>query len=220
MSQLYWFYEDPAERIHLAGLWFIHFLVLVALGKAFNGSKNTGNTPPGADLFTKAFMMLPDYCYLWKEPCIAAEILCSMALYLQSIDWRTSAHNLVNHFPPNTTIYDTKILIEMQISQAQRILLVHGFHMSMNPDPTDTEEKSRRRDIWWTVFVLERRMSVLMGIPLSIRDQDIFTPLPNFPESGSRTEAAIIHVKLSKAFGQVVDSKLRNSSPSMKEHIY
>lgn len=95
MAKLYWFYEDPVERVHLSGLWFIHLLVLLALGKAFHGSKGTGNTPPGADLFARAFMLLPDYCYLWKEPCIAGELLSSIALYLQSIDWRTSAHNMV-----------------------------------------------------------------------------------------------------------------------------
>lgn len=50
-------------------------------------------------------------------------------------------------------------------------------------------------------------MSVLMGVPLGIRDQDIFTPLPNFPESPFQTKAAIIHVKLTKVFGQVVDSE-------------
>lgn len=214
MPKLYWFYEDPAGRIHHSGLWFIHFLVLVALGKAFNGSKNTGNTPPGADLFAKAYMMLPDYCYLWKEPCLAGEILCSIALYLQSIDWRTSAHNMVRSLLPRKEkcIKEIKLLIELQISQAQRILLVHGFHTNMNPEPTDTAEQARRRNIWWTVFILERRTSVLLGVPLGIRDQDIFTPLPNFPESQSQTDAAIIHVKLSKAFGQVVDSKLISSS--------
>lgn len=50
-------------------------------------------------------------------------------------------------------------------------------------------------------------MSVLLGVPLAIRDQDIFTPLPNFPESQFQTKAATIHVKLTKVFGQVVDSE-------------
>lgn len=95
LPRLYWFYENPAENIHTAGLWFIHFLVLTALGKAIVGSKGNGNTPPGAELFTKAFILLPDYCYLWTDPSNAGEILCSVALYLQCIDWRISAHNMV-----------------------------------------------------------------------------------------------------------------------------
>ena len=96
MTKLYEFYENPAENINDTGLWLIHFLVIIALGKAFIGAKNRGTTPPGAEFFRKAFMMLPDYSFLWKDPCTSAEILCAFALYLQSIDWRTSAHNMVS----------------------------------------------------------------------------------------------------------------------------
>lgn len=111
MSQLYWFYEDPANRIVESGLWFIHFLVLLALGKALSGSKNVGNVPPAADLFAKGFMLLPDYCFLWKDPCTAGEILCTIALYLQSIDWRTSAHNLVSPVLPSKAFSTPRCLI-------------------------------------------------------------------------------------------------------------
>lgn len=98
LPSLYSFYENPVENIHKAGLWFAHFLVIIALGKAVVGAKNHGNTPPGAEYFRTAFMTLPDYSFLWKDPCTSAEILCAFALYLQSIDWRTSAHNMVSLF--------------------------------------------------------------------------------------------------------------------------
>lgn len=55
-----------------------------------------------------------------------------------------------------------------------------------------------------------------MGFPLGIRDQDILTPPPSIPESQSQAEAAIVHVKLSKAFGHIVDSKLINISDGWK----
>jgi hypothetical protein len=96
LASLYSFYENPVENIHKSGLWFTHFLVIIALGKALVGAKNHGNTPPGAEYFRTAFMTLPDYSFLWKDPCTSAEILCAFALYLQSIDWRTSAHNMVS----------------------------------------------------------------------------------------------------------------------------
>ena len=96
MTQLYEFYQNPAEMIHTSGLWFIHFLVIIAIGKGFVETSTRGRAPPGANLFKKAFLMLPDYCYLWRNQSISAELLCSMALYFQCIDWRTSAHNMVN----------------------------------------------------------------------------------------------------------------------------
>jgi len=96
MPQLYEFYQNPAEMIHTSGLWFIHFLVIIAIGKGFVETSTRGRAPPGANLFKKAFLMLPDYCYLWRNQSISAELLCSMALYFQCIDWRTSAHNMVD----------------------------------------------------------------------------------------------------------------------------
>lgn len=98
MDQLYRFYENPVENVHTAGLWLPHFLVIIALGKAFVGAQTRGNVPPGCEYFRAALMMLPDYSLLWKEPSTSAEILCAFALYLQSIDWRTSAHNMVSIF--------------------------------------------------------------------------------------------------------------------------
>ncbi|RDW84222.1 uncharacterized protein DSM5745_04548 [Aspergillus mulundensis] len=91
MAKLHLFYNilNPATDT----IWFIHFLAIMALGKSFLGEKGSGTTLPGAEYFTRAFVILPDYSFLWRDPCAAAEVLYSMALYLQSIDWRTSAHN-------------------------------------------------------------------------------------------------------------------------------
>ncbi|KAL3474891.1 fungal-specific transcription factor domain-containing protein [Aspergillus californicus] len=190
MAQLHRFYENPEQHIRTKGLWFIHFLVIIALGKAFIGAKSRGNTPPGAEFFTTAFMMLPDYSFLWKDPCTAAELLCSMALYLQSIDWRVSAHNM--------------------ISQALRILQVHGYHTNVTGF-IDTHDLMRCQNIWWTVYVLERQLSVLLGVPLGISDNDISASLPNYPDSPIKTVTAAIHVKLSQAFSQVVNALYREN---------
>ncbi|CAG8298967.1 unnamed protein product [Penicillium salamii] len=96
MKQFHFFYENPTENIGVVGLWLPHFLVIIALGKAVVGAQTQGKLPPGSEFFRAAFMMLPDYSFLWKDPCTSAEILCAFALYLQSIDWRTSAHNMVS----------------------------------------------------------------------------------------------------------------------------
>ena len=67
----------------------------------------------------------------------------------------------------------------------------------------------RCQNVWWTVYVLERQISVLLGAPLGISDNDISASLPNFPNSSLRTATVAIHVKLSQAFGQVVNGILR-----------
>lgn len=102
MKQFHFFYENPAENIGMMGSWLPHFLVIIALGKAVVGAQTQGKLPPGSELFRAAFMMLPDYSFLWKDPCTSAEMLCAFALYLQSIDWRTSAHNMVSALEAET----------------------------------------------------------------------------------------------------------------------
>ncbi|KAL4911718.1 fungal-specific transcription factor domain-containing protein [Aspergillus aurantiobrunneus] len=188
MANLHHFYGNPGGYIHAQDLWITHFLVIMALGKAFIGAENNGTTPPGAEYFTTAFMMLPDYSFLWKDPCTSAEVLSSMALYLQSIDWRTSAHNL--------------------IGQALRMLQVHGYHTNVS-GVTNEKDLLRYQNVWWTVYVLERQISVLLGVPLGINDADVTASLPHYPEAQLKTATVAIHVKLSRAFSQVVNALYR-----------
>ncbi|OGM49651.1 hypothetical protein ABOM_001871 [Aspergillus bombycis] len=225
LTQLHDFYGNPVEKIHTTGLWFIHFSVIMALGKAFTGTKRRGSVPPGANLFMMALMMLPDYCYLWRHPSTSAELLCSMALYLQSIDWRTPAHDMVgfpfSFLPPPSSllsrdqdrgveICNLVVLTRMaQIGRALRMLLVHGYHTSIPLGTLDEHEIQRSRKIWWTVFIIERQFTVLMGVPLGINDNEISTPLPTYPESPHETITMAMHVKLSKAFGQVMNTLYR-----------
>lgn len=95
MNGLYAFYENPQQHTKSPTLWYIHYLVIVALGKALVVHRNRGTRPPGCEFFTKALQLLPDFTVLSRDPVNAAEILCCIALYLQSLDFRHSAHNYV-----------------------------------------------------------------------------------------------------------------------------
>lgn len=79
-------------------LWYIHYLVILAFGKAFVVRKKTGSRPPGADLFVFAMKMLPHSMYLCAQPLDAIEVLSCAALYFQCLDYRTAAYNMVRHF--------------------------------------------------------------------------------------------------------------------------
>ena len=94
MRNLHEFYSQPKPN-PTAGLWYIHFLLMLAFGKGFVQHKVQGNRPPGADFFVKALQLLPDVSVLHNEPIESTEILCCVALYLQALDCRSSAHNYV-----------------------------------------------------------------------------------------------------------------------------
>lgn len=75
-------------------LWHVHYLIVLAIGKALLGQPE-GKRPSGADLFTYALRTLPDMMFLMTRPVESVEVLCCAALYLQCIDMRMVAFNLV-----------------------------------------------------------------------------------------------------------------------------
>jgi hypothetical protein len=95
MGGLYAFYEEPQQQMATPSLWYIHYLVIIALGKALVVHRNRGTRPPGCEFFTKALQLLPDTTALSRDAVNSTEILCCLALYLQSLDFRSSAHNFV-----------------------------------------------------------------------------------------------------------------------------
>ena len=65
----------------------------------------------------------------------------------------------------------------------------------------------RCRKVWWTVYILDRQMSSLMGLPLAIRDEDVSAPLPVFPGQSQRNVGLELHVKLSRVIAEILNSK-------------
>lgn len=90
------FHEVSADRSTLMPLWYIHYLLVLAFGKAFLARNNKARRPPGAELFAQAMKLLPDITFLCTDPVESIEILCCAALYLHSLDFRSSAYQLVS----------------------------------------------------------------------------------------------------------------------------
>ncbi|KAL1625438.1 hypothetical protein SLS54_003530 [Diplodia seriata] len=96
MDSLYDFYSDPTHKIAEADLWYIHFLIILAFGKAFTTQRSQGKKPPGTDFFVKAVQLLPNTIVLEKRPLMSTELLCCISLYLQCLDYRDAAHIYVS----------------------------------------------------------------------------------------------------------------------------
>jgi hypothetical protein len=96
MGYLHEFYADPTGQIAAADLRYIHLLLVLAFGKAFAENNNyQSKRPPGADYFVTALRLLPSIHILVYEPLISTEILCCIALYFESLDYRHSSHGFV-----------------------------------------------------------------------------------------------------------------------------
>ena len=71
-------YHDREYRGDCSDLWHIHYLLILALGKAFVVRVGQDRRPPGANLYVQAMKLLPD------------------TMYLQCLDMRSTAYNLVS----------------------------------------------------------------------------------------------------------------------------
>ncbi|KAL4913252.1 hypothetical protein BDW62DRAFT_205681 [Aspergillus aurantiobrunneus] len=183
MGGLYAFYEDPQQQMAVDGLWYIHYLVIVALGKALVVQRNRDTRPPGCEFFTKALQLIPDATHLARDSAIATEVLCCVALYLQSLDYRNSAHNF--------------------IGQAMRIALAQGMHTDMPVQHLGEAAVQRCRKIWWTIYVLDRQMTSLMGLPQSIQDNQIHHQLPSFPGSPQKVVALSMQIRMCQIIAEI-----------------
>ncbi|KAH7150352.1 fungal-specific transcription factor domain-containing protein [Dactylonectria estremocensis] len=179
------FYVDPAQYAGKNRIWYVQFLVVLALAKAVGTSPVKGSkTLPGSELFTRAMSLMPDSSYLFNDALTAIEALCIIALYLQSADMRNSAY-----------IY---------IGQATRMSLVFGLHRERPTDGVWSPETAIRcQKVWWTVYILEQSFSSTIGVPMSVHEEDITTPMPN--RHGTQNEICLhVHVRISGLIFQVI----------------
>ncbi|KAJ9653867.1 hypothetical protein H2201_009087, partial [Coniosporium apollinis] len=185
MTELYRFYENPTDETQKRKLWYIHYLLIMAFGKAFISRSVERGKPPGVELFVQAMKLIPDVSQLWTDPFTAAEIFCCAALYLQCADFRYGAYLTIGH--------------------AMRTALFQGMHTDMPPGTFDTSQIERARHIWWTVYILDRELSSLMGLPVQIADENINASLPTL-QSSEQATALRLHIKLCRIVAQVVST--------------
>ncbi|CAG8113139.1 unnamed protein product [Penicillium salamii] len=186
MNGLYQFYESSVPEPPQSKLWYIQYLLIIAFGKTFLMQKSADGIPPGAVFFARAMKLMPGIPGLYDDPLLSVEILCAAALYLQCLDHRNSAY--------------------VYLGIALRIALSQGLHREADLEGLDEESDTRYRSIWWTLYILDRRFSSLMGTPSSINDADVTMGLPYSSSSDQRCRTLAMHVRISRIISNVLDS--------------
>lgn len=95
IPRMHAFYAEQLDRSDTSSLWYVHFLLILALGKALVMPGSPGKPPNGIDFFCQAIHLLPDVEILCREPIESTEILCCIAIFYHSLDFRHSAYNYV-----------------------------------------------------------------------------------------------------------------------------
>ncbi|KAI9147101.1 Proline utilization trans-activator [Paramyrothecium foliicola] len=152
------FYADTFSKASDCRLWMVKFLIILAYGTAFHAPQTSVKEPPGAKFFTRAMAMMPDTTFLWKDSLLGIEVLALAGLYLFSIDDRESGY-----------IY---------LGQAIRIAQLEGLHTQLPDDVLGSETTTYCRDLWWTLYIMDRHFSSSVGLPMSIQNSDVTALVP------------------------------------------
>ncbi|KAE8420420.1 hypothetical protein BDV36DRAFT_281516 [Aspergillus pseudocaelatus] len=180
------YYGDSAKFATEQRLWFIQFLLVLAFGTAFLHRSKRSKDPPGSKFFIRAMSLMPDHAPLWKGSLLAIEVLALAGLYLYSIDQRESAH-----------IY---------VRQAIQIAQFEGLHTQLPEEQLGAETVSRCRDLWWTLYILDRHFSYSVGLPMMTQDSDISTPIDPPSTCSHRDIVMSLQAKLSHLLSNILNT--------------
>ncbi|KKK24020.1 hypothetical protein AOCH_002780 [Aspergillus ochraceoroseus] len=187
LRHLHEFYKDAAGKLQESRLWYVQFLVILAFGEAFcSPVRKASNTASWTKYFSRAMSLLPDITGLWQQPTLAIEVLALIALYFHSVDMRDTAYCYIGH--------------------SMRMALVEGLHRTQPVEQLGLNWVTRRSNIWWTVYILDRKFSALIGSPNSVNDDEITSILWDL-KTCSKAEAALsLHVKISQVISRVLNT--------------
>ncbi|KIL89945.1 proline utilization trans-activator [Fusarium avenaceum] len=185
MKRFHRFHKNRAEHMREEPLWFVHYLLVLALGKAFVVQSTKSRRPPGSDFFVQAMKLMPDFNFFECDIIDEMQVLCCAALYLQCVDRIQEAYRLG------------------QVCSALRHGLEYGIHTEMQPGVLDEAYVQRCRHMFWTIYILERQMGSLQGLPLGISDEVISARFPVFPGQPQKLEALKIHVDLCRVLAKI-----------------
>ncbi|KAL0935937.1 uncharacterized protein CTRU02_208152 [Colletotrichum truncatum] len=193
------YYGNPAQKATESRLWFVQFLLVLSFGQAFLSRSKTPKEPPGSKYFIRAMSLLPDPTLLWKDSLLAIEVLALAGLYLYSIYQRESA--------------------QLYVAQAIRIAQLEGLHTQLPEDALGAGTVARCRNLWWTLYIMDRHFSCSLGVPMNTQDIDISTLLDP-PSACSQQDATLgLRVKLSHLLSSIINTVYKSEKKPLWEFL-
>lgn len=95
-----------------------------------------------------------------------------------------------------------------QVGHAIRIAQMDGMHTQLPEDELGAETVARSRDLWWTLYVLDRHISSSVGASMTLQDSDI-TTLLDPPGTTTQSNATLgLLVRLSHLLSYILSSMI------------
>ncbi|BCS23913.1 Zn(II)2Cys6 transcription factor [Aspergillus puulaauensis] len=184
VSQIHRFYDSRLSADATEPrFWFVQFLMVLALGNAFIARPRNQKDPAGSKYFVRAMSAMPTNISTGKDSLLAIEALALVGLYLYAIDHREASHVHVGH--------------------AIRIAQLEGMHTQLPEEVLGATTVARCRNLWWSLYILDRHFSPSLGLPVTLQDSDI-TTLINPLASNLQNMTFSLQVRITRMFSFII----------------
>lgn len=215
LLQAYCGLPDPEDKDGC--LIYAKVLVILAFGQLYSVNQWVDfRGPPGFGYFTSALNLLPDAHEVGSVLCV--ETLALAGYFMQNMNRRDAAF--------------------LYIGMALRMATSLGLHqevgfntstgLSQGQDSAhalDSAAREHRRRVWWSVYSLDRILSVKSGNPITIQDEDIGVDLPSrLPGDPEYCPAIVLrhYTQLSRILGDIhmtIYRKANKSTPKSGKRL-
>ncbi|KAI4596419.1 hypothetical protein KJ359_005549 [Pestalotiopsis sp. 9143b] len=193
-------FQSPASRVHqMKSIWFIQYLLIMAMGKLMDTDTQSGGPHPGVSYFAEAMRLLPQQYELGGHGVISVEILCLVALYLQWCDRKHDAY--------------------LYVGNAVRLAIALGCPLPVREQQCPPSQKAHRNRVWWTGYMLDRRIAASLGLPVAADDRQFATELPLTSPGFKSPDALGINVRIARATGDIMTSLYGNAAVNEMELV-
>lgn len=94
-----------------------------------------------------------------------------------------------------------------------------GMHTDVSAQQVGSIVAQRYQKIWSTVYVLDRELTSWQGLPQSVIDEDVHTPLPTFANNPHHANAMSMRIKLSRVIDRVNRGILEVPTTPTSSHL-
>ncbi|KAF2716168.1 hypothetical protein K431DRAFT_279514 [Polychaeton citri CBS 116435] len=179
-------------------IWFAEYLLVMAIGKLID-ERSDGDQPPGASFFAEAVRRLPPHYQLGAAGVTAVEVLALIATYLQWIDKKHDAY--------------------LYVGMGVRLALALGYSQPCDEMQCLPSEAAHRVRLFWTLYMLDRRLASSLGLPVGVNNQQIKVGLPK-PSTGFPSPTPLcINIRIAHTTGEIMCLLYGNTTASTSEHV-
>ena len=95
-------------------------------------------------------------------------------------------------------------MLPWQITQAVRMAQLYALNLDLEESVVGSHEVMRGRRIWWTVYALDKKLTLNQGIPNVVDDRDIRSPWPVVSADDDDDTAMAINIKMCRLLGKLM----------------